>query len=139
MQASYFDERANLPVATPLHRKDCSPICDGAAAVIVTARPQAIEVAGLGNATESSSILDRGALAHMEATRQAARLAYWRAGIARPAELEDLVVEAHDAFNSLLPIDLVDLGLCSDEDAVAYLVGELAGPGPPGVSLGGLA
>ena len=30
--ASYFDATRNLPVATPLMRKDCSPICDGAAA-----------------------------------------------------------------------------------------------------------
>jgi len=33
---SYFDTSKNLPVATPLMRKDCSPICDGAAAVILT-------------------------------------------------------------------------------------------------------
>ena len=46
-------------MATPLMRKDCSPICDGAAAVILTARPQAVRIAGLGSATETSSILDR--------------------------------------------------------------------------------
>ncbi len=125
-QHNYFDETKNLPVATPLMRKDCSPICDGAAAVIVTSRPTPIRVAGLGSATESSSILDRGALTHMDATRRAARLAYWRAGIARPHELENVVVEAHDAFNSLLPIDLVDLGLFKAEDAVHALVGDLA-------------
>ena len=95
----------------PLTRKDCSPICDGAAAVIVTARPDAIRVAGLGSATESSSVLDRAALDHLDATRLAARIAYFQAGIARPRALEGLVVEAHDAFNSLLPIDLADLDL----------------------------
>ena len=129
-QRNYFDESRNLPVATPLLRKDCSPICDGAAAVIVTSRPTPIRVSGLGSATESSSILDRGALTHMAATRRAARLAYWRAGIARPRELEHVVVEAHDAFNSLLPIDLVDLDLVDPEDAVAFLVGDLESPSP---------
>src|SRR5262245_22030169 len=108
---AYFDLAKNLPVATPLTRKDCSPICDGAAAVIVTARPDAIRVAGLGSATESSSVLDRAALDHLDATRQAARIAYHQAGIANPRQLAGLVVEAHDAFNSLLPIDLADLGL----------------------------
>jgi acetyl-CoA acetyltransferase len=126
--AAYFDASKNLPVATPLTRKDCSPICDGAAAVIVTARPTALRVAGLGSATESSSVLDRAALDHLDATRQAARIAYHQAGIARPRELEGLVVEAHDAFNSLLPIDLADLGLADADEAVEALVGPLAGP-----------
>jgi len=123
---AYFDAKRNLPVATPLMRKDCSPICDGAAAVIVTARPEGLRVAGLGSATESSSVLDRGALHHLEATQRAAQAAYAQAGIARPRALEGLVVEAHDAFNSLLPIDLADLGLLGADEAVEALVGELA-------------
>jgi hypothetical protein len=113
----------NLPVATPLMRKDCSPICDGAAAVILTAKPQPVRVAGLGSATDTSSILDRQALSCLEATRQAARVAYWRAGVLDPRELEGLVVECHDAFNSLLPINLSDLGLVDDDEAVEALVG----------------
>jgi acetyl-CoA C-acetyltransferase len=130
--AAYFDATQNLPVATPLMRKDCSPICDGAAAVILTSRPQAVRVAGLGSATDTSSILDREELAHLAATRQAAQLAYWRAGIRHPRELEGLVVEAHDAFNSLLPIDIADLGLVDADDAIEALVGKTRGePGDP--------
>ena len=125
---AYFDREKNLPVATPLMRKDCSPICDGAAAVILTARPQAVRVAGLGSATESSSILDRGSLVRMDATREAARRAWWRAGVAAPREIEGLVVEAHDAFNSLLPIDLVDLGLLEPDEVVGALLGDPEGP-----------
>ncbi len=121
---AYFDEKKNLPVATPLMRKDCSPICDGAAAVILTARPDAVTVAGLGSATDTSSILDRSVLSSLEATRQAGRVAYWRAGVANPRELEGLVVEAHDAFNSLLPVDLVDLGLLDAGEAIEALVGD---------------
>lgn len=121
---AYFDETKNLPVATPLMRKDCSPICDGAAAVILTARPDALRVAGLGSATDSSSVLDRVALDRLDATRQAARVAYYRAGIREPHRLAGLVVEAHDAFNSLLPINLVDLGLVSDDEVVEALVGD---------------
>ena len=52
---AYYDEARNLPVATPLMRKDCSPICDGAAAVVLTSKPQAVRVAGIGSATETSS------------------------------------------------------------------------------------
>jgi acetyl-CoA acetyltransferase len=120
---AYFDARSNLPVATPLTRKDCSPICDGAAAVVLTARPQAVRIAGLGSATETASILDRASLTTLDATRQAARIACWRAGIASPRELEGLVVEVHDAFNSLLPIGLADLGLVEAEAALEALIG----------------
>jgi acetyl-CoA acetyltransferase len=120
---AYFDQTKNLPVATPLMRKDCSPICDGAACLILTARPQAVRVAALGSATETSSILDRTHLSRLDATRAAARVAYWRAGIARPRELEGLYVECHDAFNSLLPISLIDLGLLDADEAIEALVG----------------
>jgi len=125
---SYFDASRNLPVATPLMRKDCSPICDGAAALILTARPQAVRIAGLGSATDTSSILDRSLLTSLEATRRAAKLAYWRAGIANPRELDGLVVEVHDAFNSLLPIGLVDLDLIDPEHVIEALVGDLRKP-----------
>jgi acetyl-CoA C-acetyltransferase len=129
---AYYDASSNLPVATPLTRKDCSPICDGAAAVVLTAKPQAVRVTGLGSATETASILDRASLTTLDATRQAARIAYWRAGIANPRELAGLVVEVHDAFNSLLPIGLADLGLVDAEASLAALVGEPdRGPVPP--------
>ena len=121
---AYFDTTRNLPVATPLMRKDCSPICDGAAAVILTARPQGVRITGLGSATETSSILDREGLSRLDATCQAAHIAYWRAGIANPRELDNLVVEVHDAFNSLLPIGLVDLGLVDAGQAIDVLVGD---------------
>jgi acetyl-CoA C-acetyltransferase len=120
---AYFDTTKNTPVATPLMRKDCSPICDGAAAVILTSTPQAVRVAGLGSATETSSILDRERLTGLDATSKAAKVAYWRAGIANPRELEGLVVEVHDAFNSLLPIGLVDLGLFDADEVIEALVG----------------
>jgi acetyl-CoA acetyltransferase len=126
--SAYYDAERNSAVATPLTRKDCSPICDGAAAVILTSRPQSVRVAGLGSATETSSILDRRELGCLEATRQAAAVAYWRAGVGDPRDVEGLVAEVHDAFNSLLPIGLSDLGLCAPDEAVAALVGDLSEP-----------
>jgi acetyl-CoA C-acetyltransferase len=120
--SAYFDPSQNLPVATPLMRKDCSPICDGAAALILTSKPQAIRVAGIGSATETSSILDRKVLSRLDATRQAAKIAYWRAGIADPRQIDGLVVEVHDAFNSLLPIGLADLLLVDADDAIEALM-----------------
>lgn len=124
---NYFDPERNLPVATPLMRKDCSPICDGAAAVILTASPQAVRIAGLGSATESSSILDRERLTGLDATHRAAQIAYWRAGVRDPRALEDVVVEVHDAFNPLLPIGLSDLGLVDADAAIEVCVGDTQG------------
>jgi len=128
--AAYFDATRNLPVATPLRRKDCSPICDGAAAVILTDRPQPVRVAGLGAATDTSSLLDRVELDSLGATRRAAAFALYHAGIADPSALEGLVVESHDAFNSLLPVNLVDLGLCGAERALEALIGSARGGDP---------
>ncbi|MFI5314652.1 MAG: thiolase C-terminal domain-containing protein [Myxococcota bacterium] len=128
--AAYFDETRNLPVATPLRRKDCSPICDGAAAIILTDRPQAVRVAGLGAATDTSSLLDRAELDSLAATRRAAAFALHQAGVASARELEGLVLESHDAFNSLLPVNLVDLGLCDAEQALEALIGAARGAEP---------
>ncbi len=128
--AAYFDEAKNLPVATPLRRKDCSPICDGAAAIILTDKPQAVRVAGLGSATDTSSLLDRLELDSLPATRRAAAFAYRNAGVADPRALEGLVLESHDAFNSLLPVNLVDLGLCGPAESLEALVGAARGADP---------
>ena len=113
----------NLPVATPLTRKDCSPICDGAAAVILTAKPQAVRVAGLGSATETSSILDRSSLSpsRRHATGGADRLLARRDRRSR-ASSTAWSSRSHDAFNSLLPIGLVDLGLVDADDAIEALM-----------------
>jgi acetyl-CoA C-acetyltransferase len=121
--ASYFDRERNLPVALPLCRKDCSPICDGAAAIVLTAQPQAVRVAGLGSATDTSSLLDRAELSRLPATRRAAAFAYHEAGVREPAALEGLVCEVHDAFNSLLPINLCDLGLLAPDAVIDALIG----------------
>ncbi len=124
---SYWDPLKNFPVATPLTRKDCSPICDGAAAVVLTSKPQGIRVAGLGSATDTSSILDRASLSTLDATRRAGDIAYWRAGIGRPEVVAGLGAEAHDAFNSLLPVNLADLRLVRPEQAIEALIGPSRG------------
>jgi acetyl-CoA acetyltransferase len=132
--SAYFDWQQNLEVATPLRRKDCSPICDGAAVAILTAEPQAVRVAGLGASTDTSSLLDRAELHSLAATRRAARVAYAQAGIADVRGAAGLVAEVHDAFNSLLPIDLVDLGLLDEDEVLDALVGGArggAGPADP--------
>ncbi|MCP4006465.1 MAG: hypothetical protein GY725_19990 [bacterium] len=127
---NYFDMERNLHVATPLRRKDCSPICDGAAAVILTAEPQEVRVAGLGAATDTSSLLDRVDLHRLAATERAAQFAYREAGIRDIRSVEGLVAEVHDAFNSLLAVDLVDLGLAEPDEVFDALIGPGRGDAP---------
>ena len=127
----YYDTERNLPVATPLRRKDCSPMCDGAAAVVLSSRPQDVRVAGLGSATDTSSLLDRAELHHLPATQRAAAFACREAGIADLASVEGLVAELHDAFNSLLPIDLYDLGLFGEDESIDALIGPGRGTAEP--------
>ena len=98
-------------------------MCDGAAAIVLTAEPHDVRVTGLGSATDTSSLLDRESLWHLPATARAAQFAYWDAGIADIRAVRGLVAELHDAFNSLLPIDLFDLGLFDEEQAIDALIG----------------
>jgi hypothetical protein len=87
-------------------------------------------VAGLGSATDTSSLLDRAELGTLAATRRAAEFACWRAGIRDLRATGGLVVEAHDAFNSLLPISLVDLGIFDADAALDALIGKGRGEAP---------
>jgi thiolase-like protein len=59
----------------------------------------------------------------LPATRRAAAFAWHHAGVADPRALEGLVLESHDAFNSLLAVNLADLGLCPPEQSLEALVG----------------
>jgi hypothetical protein len=76
-------------------------------------------------------LLDRLELGRMEATRRAAEFAYREAGIGEIRAVEGLVAELDDSFNSLLPINLVDLGLFDPDEAIDALVGLGRGDADP--------
>jgi len=89
-------------VADPLRILDCSPITDGAAAVILCpleaarkAKKPAVRIAGSGHATDTIALASRADLAWLESTRLAADKALAMAG--RKVEDMDLF-EVHDCF-----------------------------------------
>ncbi len=91
-------------VADPLHLMDCSPITDGAAAVVLTTVEKARELAGnrpivkitgSGMATDTISLANRGDLSELAAVRLAGERAYKMAG-RKPEDIH--VVEVHDCF-----------------------------------------
>ena len=93
-------------VADPLRVFDCAPISDGAAAVVVTASPTDVQVAGVGHGTDRIALADRRGDG-LRATQLAARRAYEDAGLL-PRDVD--LAELHDAFSILEIIDSEDVG-----------------------------
>ena len=93
----------SVMVADPLRVLDCSPITDGAAAVVVVplelarkmARQPAVRVAASAHATDAIALHDREDLAVLASTQTAAQDAYRQAGVG----VGDLsFCEVHDCF-----------------------------------------
>jgi acetyl-CoA C-acetyltransferase len=95
-------------VADPLRLFHCCPISDGAAAVVMSAEPSRVRVAGIGQGTDSLAVRYRSDLTSFRATQAAAQVAYRMAGFG-PARVE--VAELHDAFSPFELISLEDTGL----------------------------
>jgi acetyl-CoA C-acetyltransferase len=108
---------ASPPVALPLRRLHCSPLSDGAVAVVLEKGDGPASVLGIGQGFAPLRLVDRPDLTTFAATRVAARSAYEGAHITRK-ELE--VVETHDAFAPLAMIHLEDLGVCGPGEGPAW-------------------
>ena len=107
------DDRANPNIAWPMRLYDCSPVSDGAAAVILvseeiakrfTDRP--LYMAGSGQASDGA-IHGRPTMTSLSAAKHAANEAYEMAGV-KPADIK--VVEVHDCFTVAEVIATEDLG-----------------------------
>ncbi|MFH1425058.1 MAG: thiolase domain-containing protein [archaeon] len=103
-------------VATPLKLLDCSPISDGAAAVILASEEKAKEICddpiwilGSGQATDTISLHSRADLCTFNATVQAAKQAYEQSGL-KPKDID--IAEVHDCFTIAEIIAIEDLGFC---------------------------
>ena len=94
-------------VATPLRLYDCSPITDGAAALILTSEPTDIFIAGIGQGTGPVSLRERDSFTSFRATQVAASRAYQMAGLS-PEAID--FAEVHDAFTPFEIICTEDLG-----------------------------
>ena len=103
-EKSYFSSKF---VSTPLRLYDCSPITDGAAAVILTSQKTDIVVAGIGQGTGPLSLRERDSFTSFRATQIAAARAYEMAGLS-PKEID--FAEVHDAFTPFEIICTEDLG-----------------------------
>ena len=104
----------SVMVADPLRVLDCSPITDGAAAVVIAALPlketrkAPVKVAASAAATDTIGLHDRDDLAWLRSTEVAAAKAYARAGIT-PNDLS--FCEVHDCFTIAEVMVIEALGL----------------------------
>jgi acetyl-CoA C-acetyltransferase len=105
MKVSVEDVLASTMVADPLRRFDCSPVTDGAAALVLTTVERARELAGdrpvvkitgSGMATDTISLAQRDDLSELGAVRKAGERAYRMAG-RKPADIQ--LAEVHDCFS----------------------------------------
>ena len=108
------DDGANPAIAWPLRLFDCSPVTDGAAAVLLVSEEIArrfsddpLYVVGTGQASDTSALHDRPELTALRAASAAARQAYEMAGVTA-ADIK--IAEVHDCFTIAEIIATEDLG-----------------------------
>lgn len=132
-------------VADPIRLLECSPIGDGAAALILCSedflrrnpRDEVIEIAASAVATDVISVHERADLTTMRASRIASEKAYRMARIG-PGDVD--VLEVHDAFTILAAISLEDLGFAPKGSGWTLIRDEEVAPGGkiPTNTMGGL-
>ncbi len=103
----------SAPVAEPLKLLDCSPVSDGAAAVILSSNIKApsskktVYITASSVATDSLGLRGRKELISLKAASEAAKKAYLQAGV-KPSEVD--VAEVHDCFTIAEILACEDLG-----------------------------
>ena len=102
-------------VADPLGLLDCSPVTDGAAAVILTTKEQADAsgrpyalIRGSFSATDQIALHNRKDIATLPAVGKAARMAFKETGLT-PGDLD--LIEVHDCFTIAELVVMEEVGL----------------------------
>ncbi len=126
---------SSVMVADPLRLFDCSPITDGAAAVVVCPLDRAaklgkgtpVRVTGMGAASDTIALHDRSDLTEIASTQRAAEMAYGMSGKG-PGDLD--LVEVHDCFTIAELMVVEALGLVDrGHGGPATLAGETSRDG----------
>jgi acetyl-CoA C-acetyltransferase len=117
MDITVDDVMRSRKIADPLKLLDCSPVSDGAAAIIIAdedsakkARTKPVWIKGIAHCSDAYFLGDRD-LADPRALKDAAARAYAMAGITKPRDEID-VIELYDAFSYMEPLWLEGMGFC---------------------------
>lgn len=103
-----IDEILNARLITnPLGLFDCSPMTDGAAAVVISNKKSTIRIRSSAQASGPTEMQDADDLLSIPAIRESGRLAYEKASIG-PEDID--VIEVHDCFSmtEILAIEELD-------------------------------
>jgi acetyl-CoA C-acetyltransferase len=99
-------------IANPLNLFDCSPISDGAVAIIISTKKQSdrdIEILSSQISTDTISVTQRKDLTSFKSTKLASQKAYSDTGLS-PNDID--IIEVHDCFTISELLALEDLGIC---------------------------
>lgn len=108
-------------ISSPLNLFDCSPISDGAAAVVISRHKKSsrdVKVIGSDLATDYISLAQRKKISSFDATKIAAANAFKQARI-QPKDLD--VVEAHDCFTIAELVAMEDIGICEPGESKDWI------------------
>lgn len=132
------------PVAEPLGLMDCSPVTDGAAAVVLCAVDRVnefsgkpVKIIGSGQASDTLSLHGRRSITTLDATVHAGKMAYTQAKITS-SDID--LAEVHDCFTIAEICAIEDLGFVTKGEggkAVERHITTMDGPIPVNTS-GGL-
>ncbi|OQY25692.1 MAG: acetyl-CoA acetyltransferase [Anaerolineaceae bacterium 4572_32.1] len=110
-------------IASPISLFDSSPICDGAAAVVIVPSKQAsaftekpVRIAASATATDSVALHDRHDPLFLQAAHDSAYKAYLQAGVG-PKDID--LFELHDAFTVMSALSLEASGFAERGQGVA--------------------
>lgn len=114
MEITVDDVNRSPMVADPLHILDCSPISDGAAAVVLVPTEMArrfsdipVKIAASAQGSDTLALHDRRDLTTLDSTVHAARGAFAQAKV-EPRQID--VAEVHDCFTIAEILAIEDLG-----------------------------
>jgi acetyl-CoA C-acetyltransferase len=122
-QITVSDVMKSSYVASPIKLLDCSPISDGAAALVladtslIKMKGQVV-LLGSGAATDTLSLAERGDFTSFKSARIASELAFKEAGIT-PSDID--FAEVHDCFSIAEVLAMEDLGFYEKGKAVNAL------------------
>lgn len=96
-------------IADPLTLYDCSLVSDGAAAVVLSARPGKVKVLGCAQTSDHVGLREKAEITQLPSIRSAAGKAFAMAR-ATPADID--FAEVHDCFTIAEIIAVEELGFC---------------------------
>ena len=116
-ETSMGEVLSSFLVAWPLKLFDCSPICDGSAALVLASEEKVRElgiekpvwVSGVGYSSDTANLSKRSDFVGLRASVAASKMAYKTAGVG-PDDID--VANVHDCFTIAEIMAYEDLGFC---------------------------